>query len=280
MMSERMHQQLEGGAGLSPTFVHVDGVPVYTLVSNTAPAADAPPLVLVHGLALSGRYMLATARVLLRHYRVYVPDLPGFGDSGKPPRVLDVPGLADALSAWMRAAGLGPAMLLGNSFACQIIAECAARHPEQVERGVLQGPTTPPDERSWIRQFIRWRQNAPFSPQEMDDIAYSDYKKCGYLRALKTFRYSLRHRLEDTLPHIEAPMLVVRGEVDPICHQWWAEEVARKLPNGRLVIIPDVAHTLVFTHPRELAKASLPFLAEHRPAGANAVAHAQRRGAE
>ena len=139
-------------------------------------------------------------------------------------------------------------------------ADVAPRYPERVGRGVLQGPTTPPEERSWFWQFIRWRQNAPHNPPEMTDISNIDYAKCGLVRALTTFEFSLRDRIEDKLPGIAAPMLVVRGALDPICRQSWAERVAADLPDGRLVVIPEVAHTLVFTSPRELAGVNRPFI--------------------
>jgi 2-hydroxy-6-oxonona-2,4-dienedioate hydrolase len=249
--------------------VRVNGIPMHTLVSAEPPPVSAPAVVLVHGLALSGQYMVPTAELLADHYPVYVPDLPGFGDSGKPDRALDVPALADALAAWMPAAGLERAMLLGNSFACQIIADFAARHPDRVERAVLQGPTTPPRDRGWLRQYIRWRQNSPYNPPEMGAIARNDYLKCGIVRALLTFEYSLRDRVEEKLPKIRAPMLVVRGAIDPICHQDWAEAVTRLLPQGRLIVIPDVAHTLVFTAPHELVAAARPFFDAASPAGWN-----------
>jgi 2-hydroxy-6-oxonona-2,4-dienedioate hydrolase len=96
-------------------------------------------VVLVHGLIVSGRYMVPTAELLAAHYRVFVPDLPSFGKSEKPPRTLDVAGLSDSLAAWMGEVGLIRAALVGNPFGCQIIVELAVRHPERVERAVLQG---------------------------------------------------------------------------------------------------------------------------------------------
>lgn len=239
--------------------VDVDGLPMLTRVSADPPPG-APPLVPVHGLALSGRYMVPVVERLAARYHIMMPDLPGFGDSGKPDHVLDVPGLATWLERWMQAIGLERAMLLGNSFGCQVIVDLAARYPDRVERAVLQGPTTPPAERTWIQQFVRWRQNAPNSPPEMDAIAGSDYEKCGLVRALTTFEFSLRDAPEAKLSAIEAPVLVVRGAEDPICNQVWAEMVADGLVNGRLKVIPEVAHTLVFTAPRELAAVSEPFL--------------------
>jgi pimeloyl-ACP methyl ester carboxylesterase len=121
------------------TWVDVNGLPVHTVVSTAPVLPGVPTVILVHGLGLSHRYMIPIAARLAPVYRVYIPDLPGFGDSGKPSRVLDVPGLADALAAWMRTVRLGHAALFGNSFGCQIIVDLAARYPEQVERAVLQG---------------------------------------------------------------------------------------------------------------------------------------------
>lgn len=253
-----------------PGFRHVRSpvreLSVHACMADPPPGMpERPPVVLVHGLGLSGRYMMPTAERLAARYRVRVPDLPGFGDSDKPGHVLDVPGLAAALHAWIEAAVREPVVLLGNSFGCQIIAEFAARHPTLTAGTILQGPTTPPEERSWLMQFVRWRQNAPFNPPDLSPLAYGDYRKAGYLRTLLTFHHSLRHRVEEVLPRVRAPSLVVRGEHDPICREGWAEQVAAWLPRGRLVLIPAVAHTLVYTSPDELAAVCRPFIDELQP---------------
>jgi pimeloyl-ACP methyl ester carboxylesterase len=217
--------------------------------------------VLVHGLGLSHRYMMPTAKRLATDFAVYVPDLPGFGDSGHPKALLELSQLAEALLAWMDAAGLGRVSLLGNSQGCQVIAHLAARHPTRVMRCVLQGPTTPPNERSWLWQFVRWRQNDRYNPPDLGPPTWSDYRRAGYLRVLRTFHLGLLDRLEDQLPRMAAPTLVVRGQHDPICRERWAEEVAGLLPCGGLVIIPGVAHTLVYTAPEQLASVTKQFCA-------------------
>lgn len=255
-----------GVTAFTSSLIEVRGQRMFTRVSTRPVPSEVPPVVLVHGLALSGTYMMPTGEALAPYYRVYVPDFPGHGDSDKPARVLDVPALADALAAWMQAIGLPQAMLLGNSFGCQIIADFSARYPERVARAVLQGPTTPPEDRGWLRQYLVWRRNWPHNPPEMDDVASTDYAKCGLVRALITFQFSLNDRIEEKLPRITAPVLVVRGELDPICRQPWAETVTRLLPHGRLSVLPGVAHTLVFTSPMELAAASRPFFDELRTA--------------
>ena len=57
---------------------------------------------------------------------------------------------------------------------------------------------------------------------------------------------------------------VVCGARDPICNQRWCEEIVRLLPRGQLVVIPEVAHTLVYTAPCELVRVTQPFLDEAR----------------
>jgi 2-hydroxy-6-oxonona-2,4-dienedioate hydrolase len=63
-------------------------------------SSASPPIVLIHGIGVSGRYLLPAAVRLAANVPVYVPNLPGFGLSSKPARVLSVTELADALAAW------------------------------------------------------------------------------------------------------------------------------------------------------------------------------------
>lgn len=77
---------------------------------------------------------------------VYAVDLPGFGLTDKPAEPLDVAGLADALAAWIRAAGLERPTLLANSVGCQIAVDCAVRHPTMSAAWCWSArqPTRPP----------------------------------------------------------------------------------------------------------------------------------------
>lgn len=246
---------------LQHTWTDVQGVRMHSLVSlHSAPST--PAVVLVHGSGLSGRYMVPTAIQLTGDLSVYVPDLPGFGDSDKPKKIFAVPELADWVAAWMPRVGLERASLLGNSFGCQVIADLAARYPDRVERAILQGPTTPPGERSWFWQFVRWRQNQRYNPDSLGEVTNGDYKKAGFRRMFCSFQDQLTDRIEDKTPRIQAPVLVVRGEHDPIANQQWCGSIARLCPRGRLVIIPGVAHTLCYTAPVQLAAITRAFVQE------------------
>ncbi len=221
-------------------------------------------VVLVHGVAVSSRYMVPTAERLAPDYRVFAPDLPGFGKSHKPPRILNVAELADSLAGWMDVVGLHRTALLGNSFGCQVVVELAVRHPSRVERAVLQGPTVDPAARTAHQQIWRWLRNASEDPPSHALNIVRDYRDCGMRRLLRTFRYALEDRIEEKLPHVGVPTLVVRGSRDPITPQRWAEEATRLLPIGRLVVIPGAAHTVNYAAPLELVRVVRPFLGSPR----------------
>ncbi len=239
----------------------VDGLPMYARVSEALAPPNSPAVVLVHGFIISSRYMVPVAKSLAPHFRVYAPDLPGFGNTGEPGRVLDVAELADALARWMEVVGLERAILLGNSFGCQTVAHFAVRHPARVERAVLVGPTVDPQRRTVLGQALQLARDAPRERIPLWLIHIPDYFKAGVRRILCTAQYALTDRIEETVRHVHVPTLVVRGERDPIVPQRWAEELTNLLPRGRLVVIPGGAHALNYSSPRQLACVVQAFLA-------------------
>jgi 2-hydroxy-6-oxonona-2,4-dienedioate hydrolase len=244
----------------------VDGLQVHYRISNEAVPEGRPPIVLVHGLIVSSRYMIPVLKRLARHHQIYAPDLPGFGKSEKPSRTLDVAGLSDALSVWMDAVGLERAVLVGNSMGCQIIADLAVRHPELVERAVLQGSTMDPRGRTVSRQVARFLLDMTREPPSLLSIELRDYLAAGTRRGWRTLRYALEDRIVENLPRLRAPVLVVRGSRDPICPQRWAEEMVQILPEGRLVVLPGAAHAANFGAPEELVNVIREFLEEGKEA--------------
>jgi 2-hydroxy-6-oxonona-2,4-dienedioate hydrolase len=226
----------------------------------SAAADEFPVVFLIHGLIVSSRYMVPTAERLAPFCRVYAPDLPGYGKSYKPGKVLTLSELADALADWMDVLEMANAHLVGNSFGCQIIAEFALRYPQRIDRLILQGPTVDPAARSLGKQLIRLIINSPREQRSLGWITLKDYRAAGFHRIRQTIKLALEDRIEDKLPLIKAPALVVRGERDAVVPQLWAEKVTTLLPNGKLHVIPDAAHTVNYSVPEKFAAAILSFL--------------------
>ncbi len=225
------------------------------------PAGHAlPPLVLVHGLVVSSKVMEPLIHRLIDRYRVLAPDLPGFGESSKSPRLPDVDAMAEALACWMRGLGIARAPVFGLSFGCNVVARLAARHPDLVERLVLQAPAPDPSGRSLPVAVWRDFANARREPRSSMPIAKIDYAKAGLRNAAAAVRLALTARIEDTLPRVQVPTLVICGSRDLMSPVPWVRHLTGLLPDGRLLVLEGAAHVLPYGAPNALAEAMLPFL--------------------
>ena len=247
-------------APLGDNWIQLPGGTLFYRSNSSLPPPDSPAIVLVHGLVVSSTYMVPIGEYLAPCLRVFAPDLPGFGRSYKPWPVLDVPQLADVLVRWMDAIKLEKAHFLGNSFGCQILTEFAIRHPERVDRLILQAPTVDPKSRSLGRQWWRMMRDSAKEPPGLALISLKDYAAAGISRALATVRIVLADRIEERLPLVQPPTLVVIGARDPLVPVPWAEEVTRLLPQGQLRVVPGYGHVLNYAAPLELFRVIAPFL--------------------
>jgi 2-hydroxy-6-oxonona-2,4-dienedioate hydrolase len=237
----------------------VGGRKMHSRYAASEPEYASPQVVLVHGQVVSSRYMTPLIERLGVYFPVAAPDLPGFGRSDKPSHVLTIRELADALAEWQEAAGIGRAVLLGNSLGCQIAVECALRHPERVRGLVLQGPTPDPAGRSAPQKIMRALSNS-WQEQSVGLAPFLDYLQAGLRRAWQTGNYLLQDPIEEKLPAVQVPTLVVRGARDPVAPQRWVEEATRLLPRGELRVVPGAAHTMVAVAALELTRVVRPFL--------------------
>jgi len=234
---------------LSSHWVVVDGWRMH----YRAAGEGQQPLVLIHGLTVSGNYLLPTAAQLLHDFTVYVPDLPGFGASEKPRRVLNITEMADVLRAWMDTLGLEQAYLLGNSLGCHTVTALASRHRGRVAGAILVSPAGDPGGRNTLRLAARALNDFVREPRSLWLIMLQDFLRAGLRRTVLTLRDLQRWRLEAWLPRVEVPALVVGGGRDRIVPMWWTRQVGALLPQGQVAVIKEAGHVSNFSHPARLA---------------------------
>jgi pimeloyl-ACP methyl ester carboxylesterase len=110
-------------------------------------AGDGPPLVLVHDYLAS---RIAWDDVLLglsAHFRVIAPDLPGFGESEKPPPSryrYDFDAFCESLADLIAAVGLGRVSLCGHAMGGAVALTLAATYAHVVDKLVLVNPLVYP----------------------------------------------------------------------------------------------------------------------------------------
>ncbi len=99
-----------------------------------------PSLVLLHGLFMDHTTWDPVGDALGQQYRVVAPDLPGFGQSEKPPESrfpYGINAFADAVVDLYAGLELGRAILVGHALGGAIAITLAARHPELISRLIL-----------------------------------------------------------------------------------------------------------------------------------------------
>lgn len=227
---------------------YVDGVRIHALAGG-----EGPPVVLVHGYGVSGRYLEPLADALAVRCSVFVVDLPGHGRSGRPRGAAGIGELASALGAWLDAVRLDRPVLVSSSMGCQIATELAVRRPEQVGPLVLMGPTVDPARRRARHQIFAALRDAAHEPALLVALAARDGVSRDARGLLAAARSALADRIEERLPLIEQPSVVIHGENDGFVSRAWAEEVAGLLPHGRLVVVPGEPHAIPFTQPELVA---------------------------
>lgn len=240
--------------------ISVAGCSLRYRIPHTQPSSDRPAIVMLHGLIVSSRYMLPTATHLAPHYHIYIPELPGFGKSAKPDHYQNLDEMADTLALWMDAVNLPHAILLGNSLGCQIIARFAVRHPQKIQSAILVSPTMDIRARTAHQEIARWLLNATREPASVYPIVVRDFLDIGLRRFIATFHYGLQDKIEDFLPRIPVPTLIVRGSRDPLVPQRWVEQVASYPPQATLVIIKQASHNVNYNSPAQLAQVICDFL--------------------
>lgn len=221
-----------------------------------------PPIVLVHGLGMSGKYFLPLTEELAATHDVYALDLPGYGKTPNPERALTISELGEVVAGLVRTLDLDhPVVVVGHSMGCQVIADTVASNPGLYAGYVLIGPTVDPAERSFLGQSSRLVRDTLREPLRNNVVVFRNYLRMGPLRYLHTVRHMLSHRTEESVRRCLIPGLVIRGERDPIASAQWAQQLVDLAPDASMLEIPNAPHALQINRAPELAVACAPFLA-------------------
>jgi non-heme chloroperoxidase len=248
---------------------------------------DGRPVELIHGLLQDRRsWQRQLAPLLDAGYRVIAYDRRGFGLSSRPTAGYDFGTLAADLDALLAHLGLTDVVLVGFSLGTGEVARYLALHGSaRVAKAVMIGPIPPfllagvpvsvfddmkkslvTNRDAFIREFLHDVFNVDlFAGTRITDEDWqafltaaagaSDHATNACIDAgLTDFRADIRA--------MDVPTLVLHGTADRILP---IAATARRLPelnsNVTLVEVDDAPHALAWTHPDEVNKAILAFLA-------------------
>jgi 2-hydroxy-6-oxonona-2,4-dienedioate hydrolase len=157
-------------------------------------------------------------------------------------------------------AGINRAALVGQSMGCEIVVEATIRDPARVTRLVLIAPTPDPAARKVWKQFTRLVRGGFYEKPSLMYLLLKDYLRMGR-RVIPEFWSMLHYPMEEKLPQIHLPTMLVRGQNDPVIPQGWFEEAALLVRADRTTVIPRWGHAVQYSAARQLTEAIRPFLA-------------------
>ncbi|HEY2467384.1 MAG TPA: alpha/beta fold hydrolase [Terracidiphilus sp.] len=220
--------------------------------------ADGKAVVLVHGLGgRSEDWEKLAPHLAKAGYRVYMPDLPGYGRSQKPAdfsySVTDesgvVVGLLDVL-------GLKQVDLGGWSMGGWIAQLVAVKHPDRVRRLMLFDSAGLSARPEWdIGLFT------PISAAQLDeldallmpnppkvpgfvarDILRRSHEHAWVMRRALATMLQGRETTDKLLPELRMPVLIVWGEVDHITPLSQGDKMHQLIPQSELDVISGCGH--------------------------------------
>jgi len=212
-----------------------------------------PTFVLLHGIGLSHRSFTGLARHLSGLGVVVSFDLPGFGPTPRPRAPLGIEDHAALVSERLRRTGLGPAVLLGHSMGAQIAVELARQDPAAVDRLVLVGPVVDPRKPTLTAQALALARDSPLEPPATQAMVAFDYARCGMPWFFEQGFAMRDYPIEQAITDVAQPVLVARGEHDPIADERWVERLAGAAPDGRVATIAGFRHNVVHSGPAATA---------------------------
>ena len=208
---------------------------------------------LVHGIGVSSRYFERLVPALAPRGRVISVDLPGFGVAPRPSRPLSIEDFALALAASLDRMGVRDCVIVGHSMGTQVATRLALDRPDLVTAMALLGPVMDPSDRTAVKAALRLGHDVLGESIRGNWVVFYDYLRCGIRWYLAILPSMLGYRIEDDLPKISIPVIVIRGVRDPIARRPWVAALAARTRWGRAVSVDGARHLVMHAQPHETA---------------------------
>lgn len=233
---------------------------------------DGPALVCLHGSFGSWTHWIRNIPVFAERFSVYVPDLPGLGDSAMPPEPYSFQGLgrivADGIDRLLPSAQHYD--ITGFSFGASLAGHAAHFHGDRVRTCILVSSGGMGLTRNEPQGLKNWRraetdeERAAANRHNLSVMMFGDAGKIDdfavYLQSENTSRARFRNRilshrfdnLVTALPHVQAALKGLWGEYDVYAKNRLDErrDYLRSIqPDADVRVIPEAGHWLMYEAP-------------------------------
>jgi pimeloyl-ACP methyl ester carboxylesterase len=254
--------------------------------NEVSPPAPKGTILLLTGLAAKRYGWYHQLDEFGRYYRTIALDHRDISDSDEVTEAYTIADLADDAAAAMKALGVRRTHVIGISLGGFVTLQFALRHPELVDKLVLvstsaggsthvpPGPemismlTSRGEEEIEVGELTRRNYTlimapgyAASHPEELDRIVeiarYRPLTAATYYRQLQA---ALTHDAAQQLDRIQAPTLVIHGDVDPLVVPANGEHLARHIKGAKHIVYHNVGHIPIIERYEQFNRDVLAFL--------------------
>ena len=261
---------------------------------NYCELGEGPVILWIHGLGASWQSWLENMPEFLEDHRVVAMDLPGFGFSEMPDGEISIENYASWTCRLLDALEIDAASVVGNSMGGFVGAELAIKAPERVQRLAVISPAifwqdrrraqpllqlarlsdaivarararvtddvaTRPRLRAWALASAGFRYPHLIAPELAHEMVRSARRTDGFLPALEALA---DYPLEEELPKIGCPTLIVWGAHDTLVPVRDAERLEELIPNARREVFERTGHVAMLERPERFNRVLREFLDE------------------
>ncbi len=223
------------------------------------------------------------------HFSCIAVDLPGTGESDKPPGPYSTDGYADQVAAFLGAIGIEHAHVAGVSLGAAVGLHLAARHPGRVRSLSLHGGWSASD--AYLTAVVeQWRDLASVLPTVADVVIKGIFPWCftpemyaarpefvdtlvDFVRGrpaqpvdafLAQIDAVIAHDASATMGEIRVPTLITFGARDLVCSTRFADPLSSAIAGSELVVFEHLSHAGLHEDPETFNRATLDFLLNER----------------
>ncbi len=247
------------------------------------------PLVLVHGFGADKDNFTQISRLLTRHYRVVIPDMPGFGESSKPTDVTyTIDEQALRLDQFLTAIGVEGTHLGGSSMGGWTVLQYATLFPQKTRSLWLLAPAGVETAKlSEVREIYAKTgkmplivdriedypalmevvmNHPPFLPQGIKSVlAERAFNNRELLKKIMSGLHGVSTPSEQLASQVNAPTLIVWGDHDRVLDVSGATILNQAIAGSQLIVMPDIGHLPMLEAPAQAAADYLKFRASLKP---------------
>lgn len=249
-------------------FVKIDNLKIFYRLVGLVEEIEKQKIVILHGWGIDSGYFIPLANELSQNFEVYIPDLPGFGQSDEPSTPWDIGNYADFVLKFIQEQNLEEFYLFGHSFGGRVAIKLASQKQGQIKKLILCGAAgikTPLNFRQKLAQKLATtgRKLIPTKNQKLKKIVYRLAGQQDYLQASPIMKETLKKAIAEDLTadcsKIKIPTLLIWGQQDKFTPLWQGEKMARLIPNSKLEIFPG-GHNLYRTQPQKIGEVIKSFI--------------------